>query len=61
MDCVYPIGIDPMWAVASNELAFINSLKMKLSVIIGVLHMSFGVILKALNSKYFKKRLDFIF
>jgi V-type H+-transporting ATPase subunit a len=36
-DCVYPIGIDPIWYLAKNELGFMNSLKMKLSVILGVL------------------------
>jgi len=36
-DCVYPIGIDPMWYSAKNELTYINSLKMKLSVILGVM------------------------
>jgi len=36
-DCVYPFGIDPMWFASKNELNYINSLKMKLSVILGVL------------------------
>lgn len=35
-DCVYPVGIDPVWYLSKNELTFINSLKMKLAVIIGV-------------------------
>lgn len=35
-DCVYPIGIDPAWYLGINELTFLNSLKMKLAVIIGV-------------------------
>jgi len=35
-DCVYPFGIDPKWYIASNELNYFNSLKMKMAVIIGV-------------------------
>jgi V-type H+-transporting ATPase subunit a len=34
---------------------------MKLSVIIAIIHMTVGVIIKALNSRYFKKGLDFWF
>jgi vacuolar-type H+-ATPase subunit I/STV1 len=34
---------------------------MKLAVILGVIHMSFGIILKASNTLYFKKKLDFYF
>jgi len=59
--CVYPIGLDPMWYVADNELNFFNSLKMKMAVIIGVIQMSFGIILKAVNAVHFKQPLDFIF
>ena len=36
-DCTYPVGIDPAWYLGKNELQFLNSLKMKLSVIFGVL------------------------
>lgn len=36
-DCVYPIGIDPKWYIATNELSFINSFKMKFAVIVGVI------------------------
>ena len=58
---MYPIGIDPVWYRAENELAFVNSLKMKRSVIIAVIHMTFGIYLKAVNSLYFKKKLEFYF
>ena len=60
-ECVYPFGIDPKWYVASNELAFLNSLKMKTSVIIGISQMLFGIVLKGLNAVYFKSAIDFIF
>ena len=51
--CIYPFGIDPKWYIADNELAFLNSLKMKFSVIFGVIHMIFGIILKGVNDFHF--------
>lgn len=59
--CVYPFGLDPKWYVAKNELAFFNSMKMKLSVILGVLQMLFGIVLKGVNAVYFRNSVDFIF
>ncbi|XP_060765220.1 V-type proton ATPase 116 kDa subunit a 2 isoform X2 [Neoarius graeffei] len=52
----YPLGIDPIWNMAANRLAFLNSYKMKMSVIIGVLHMSFGVVLSVFNHLHFRQR-----
>ena len=59
--CIYPIGIDPKWAISRNELAFTNSFKMKLSVIIGVFQMLIGIILRGLNNIYFNDLLGFYF
>lgn len=60
-DCVYPFGLDPKWYIASNELTFFNSLKMKLSVVIGVSHMLLGIFLKSLNCIHFSNYMDLLF
>jgi V-type H+-transporting ATPase subunit a len=60
-NCVYPIGLDPKWYSAVNELSFLNSFKMKMSVIIGVLQMILGLLLKGLNGIFFRDYADFLF
>jgi len=46
---VYHFGIDPSWFGVDNKLSYENSLKMKLSVIIGVTQMTFGLFIKLSN------------
>lgn len=53
--------MDPIWVRAGNELVFVNSFKMKFAVILGVIQMIVGIILKGLNTLYFRRFLDFIF
>lgn len=56
----YPFGIDPMWTIATNKLTFLNSYKMKLSILIGVIHMSFGICLSLVNARHFKRPIEII-
>lgn len=54
----YPFGVDPVWQVAENKIVFLNAFKMKLSIILGVTHMLFGIVLSYKNHKYFQRPLD---
>jgi len=60
-DCVYPFGIDPKWYVSKNELQFMNSLKMKLAVIYGVVQMTLGILMKGANYSFHRLPVDFLF
>jgi V-type H+-transporting ATPase subunit a len=57
--CVYPVGIDPVWYISTQEIQVLNSLKMKTSVIFGVCHMTLGIMLKGLNHHFEGQKLEF--
>ena len=35
----YPWGVDPMWHYTNNKITFFNSLKMKISIVVGVIQV----------------------
>ncbi|XP_063360385.1 V-type proton ATPase 116 kDa subunit a 1-like [Cydia amplana] len=52
----YPFGLDPVWQFAENNIIFLNSFKMKLSIIFGVIHMAFGVTMSVVNFNFLRKQ-----
>ncbi|KAJ3439076.1 v-type proton atpase subunit a [Anaeramoeba flamelloides] len=59
--CTYPVGVDPSWAGTTTELLYADSLKMKLSVLLGISQMLLGCVLSLLNHIHFKKWLNIWF
>ncbi|XP_030369170.1 V-type proton ATPase 116 kDa subunit a isoform X3 [Scaptodrosophila lebanonensis] len=58
----YPFGMDPIWQIAgANKIIFHNAYKMKISIIFGVIHMTFGVIMSWHNHTYFRNRLSLVY
>ncbi|KIK99754.1 hypothetical protein PAXRUDRAFT_822438 [Paxillus rubicundulus Ve08.2h10] len=55
---IYPFGLDPGWHGADNGLVFTNSYKMKMAVVLGVIHMTFALCLQLPNHIKFKRPLD---
>ncbi|EYU36217.1 hypothetical protein MIMGU_mgv1a001612mg [Erythranthe guttata] len=54
----YPFGVDPSWRGSRSELPFLNSLKMKMSILFGLAQMNLGIILSYFNARYFNNSLD---
>lgn len=57
----YPFGVDPSWRGSRSELPFLNSLKMKMSILLGVVQMNLGILLSYFNARFFKSTLDIRF
>ncbi|KAL2866566.1 H(+)-transporting V0 sector ATPase subunit a [Aspergillus lucknowensis] len=56
----FPFGLDWNWHEAENSLLFTNSLKMKMSIVLGWAHMSYALTLQYINARHFKSRVDII-
>ncbi|KAI3861598.1 hypothetical protein MKW98_000550 [Papaver atlanticum] len=54
----YPFGVDPEWHGSRSELPFLNSLKMKMSILLGVAQMNLGIIMSYTNAKFFKNSVN---
>ncbi|XP_020576446.1 V-type proton ATPase subunit a1-like [Phalaenopsis equestris] len=54
----YKFGVDPSWRGSRSELPFLNSLKMKMSILFGVTQMNLGIILSYFDAKFHGNSVD---
>ncbi|XP_042373134.1 V-type proton ATPase subunit a3-like [Zingiber officinale] len=54
----YSFGVDPQWHGSRSELPFLNSLKMKMSILLGVAQMNLGIFLSYFNATFFNNSLN---
>ncbi|WVZ02515.1 hypothetical protein V8G54_023321 [Vigna mungo] len=54
----YPFGVDPVWHGTRSELPFLNSLKMKMSILLGVAQMNLGIVMSYCNAIFFRNRVN---
>jgi V-type H+-transporting ATPase subunit a len=57
-DSPYPFGVDPIWHGSRTELPFLNSMKMKMSILLGIAQMNLGIVLSYFNAQFFRSSLD---
>ncbi|GMS85111.1 hypothetical protein PENTCL1PPCAC_7286 [Pristionchus entomophagus] len=57
----YIFGLDPVWNLATNKLNFLNTMKMKSAVILGIMQMTFGLFVSLGNHIYNRSLVDVFF
>lgn len=57
----YLFGVDPRWKGSRTELPFLNSMKMKMSIIFGVAHMFLGLAVSLCNATFFNLPLNILY